>query len=216
MLTKKKVLLEMSENELEAVIKVIFPGRSLRKHTKLDLQEEGIHWLLNNGLRLSHEFILIELGDGSYGVLTHKNKCSCCQRSVLSKFHKVSMLPSILGIEKILASQFGIEIYSVEGENHRMAGVVKITSTTNEMERSVVAEEQIKFEDNLKPSAISTATIIGEQPLPRSLSVGDNTTKADEGSRKTDREGNNKQQKGGLSLCCTELGTCCISLLGNC
>ncbi|VDN06354.1 unnamed protein product [Thelazia callipaeda] len=76
----------MSENELKALISVILPGHFSRNHSKCDLQEEAIRWLLANGLHLSHEFTLIELDDGSYAVVTIENRCDCCfDRSLIQR-----------------------------------------------------------------------------------------------------------------------------------
>uniref|UniRef100_A0A0R3RNH4 Histone-lysine N-methyltransferase SETMAR n=1 Tax=Elaeophora elaphi TaxID=1147741 RepID=A0A0R3RNH4_9BILA len=90
MLKKKRALLKMSMAELEAVVNVISPGRFLQRHSKSDLQEEVIHWILENGLRVSHQFTLIEMDDGSCGVLSGKNGCTCCQGSVLSGESKMN------------------------------------------------------------------------------------------------------------------------------
>ncbi|VDK67874.1 unnamed protein product [Litomosoides sigmodontis] len=72
MLKRKRSILQMSEDELEALIKVISPGRVSQNHSKSDLQEIAILWVLENGLRVSHEFTV----DGSYGVVVADgNEC---------------------------------------------------------------------------------------------------------------------------------------------
>ncbi|EFO27459.2 hypothetical protein LOAG_01030 [Loa loa] len=193
MLKRKRTLREMSENELEAVTKVFSPGRFFQKHSKLDLQEEIIHWILENGLRIDHEFTLLEMDDGSYGILTDENGCSCCQKSVLSDANQSA--------EE--------EVVKKRSENSSQA----------EMSGSIVVEEisQIKSETNLSFTAQydSKSAIVGMQPLPTSLSFNDSITRIDEGLR-INSEKNTKQQKGGLSQFCAELGSCCISLFSSC
>ncbi|KAK6101160.1 hypothetical protein QQG55_3530 [Brugia pahangi] len=191
MLKIKRTLLEMSENELEVVIKVISPGRLLQKHSKSDLQEEVIHWVLENGLRVTHEFTLIEMGDDNYGLLTDKNDCSCCQRSVSSGKSRHA------------------EIAKERSEH----------SLPAEMVGSIVVEEINEIKSKTNPSFSSQydskSTIIGMQPLPTNLSPSGTKIKTD-GDVRVNQKENNKQQKGGFSQCCAELGGCCISLLSNC
>lgn len=40
--------------------------------------------ILEDGLRVGHKFIIIEIDGGGCGLVVDKNGCGCCQRSVLS------------------------------------------------------------------------------------------------------------------------------------
>ncbi|KAL4002887.1 hypothetical protein ACH3XW_5315 [Acanthocheilonema viteae] len=192
MLKKKRAILKMSESELEAVVKVISPGRSLQKRSKSDLQEEVIRWVLENGLRVSHEFTVIEMDDGNYGVIVDKNGCTCCQ--------------------KLMSSS----------ANQHIREDIKKKSANNlpsEMAESIRMEERNHIQTKANPTPSRQhgpkEVIIGTQPLPTILSSNDITTRINEDC-KTEPEEHSKQQKDVLSQCCAELGSCCISLLSNC
>ncbi|KAM3723802.1 Cadherin-7 [Dirofilaria immitis] len=184
MLKKKRTVLEMSENELKTVIEVISPGQYFQKQSKLDLQEAAIYWILRNGLSLSHEFTLIEMDDGSYGVLMDKNGCSCCQRLVPLDPNRRSM-------------QDVIKKKSMNGLLTEIDGSILVEQTSH-----------IKSELNLSPHLQhdSKPTVIGMQPLPTCLSINDATTKIHEGIKINPEEKNTMQRKdGGLSQFCAEL-----------
>ncbi|CAG9540521.1 unnamed protein product [Cercopithifilaria johnstoni] len=199
MLIKKRTVLKMSDKELEAAIKVISPDRLLQKYSKSDLQEELIHWILENGLRVSHEFTVIEMDDGSNNVNTNINECNCCQRLVLSSVNQ--------------DEEEEEEDIKKKSENNLPPEMVSpiLVKETNDIQ----TEANVNFHPTLSSQHVSEQAIISTQPLPTTLSLNDTTTTISEDSKTNPKE-HIKQQKDELSHFCTELGSCCVSLLSKC
>ncbi|CAI4231230.1 unnamed protein product [Auanema sp. JU1783] len=76
-----KRLLQMNDDELDAITAIAIPGRQVHQLLRNEKQEICMKWLFANGLSMSHEFTLAINEDGEcFILLSPKKHCQCCTK----------------------------------------------------------------------------------------------------------------------------------------